>query len=314
MSIAARTLAYNWCGIETDPGTGHSIMDDSDKQHYNPHRVLDPGEAERYRLIAETTAGIYMTYQGNDFDAKYRSFTGSRTADDTPSPPHIAVEDLVGANYDPVRAPGLAQINSDHWASGDDPTPNDALHPAWPDYRFILIHYYTGIHIRDANGALLTPDNRWNPLSIDWGTPDNQPPVMVRNKSYPVTIRVQNTSIADWTINGQTWALSYHWAKTGRVDTDSTNRAEIGGTVPKGDPPYDFALTINDRPDWGRGTYTLKFDMVLEVKVPPGSGTYWFSRAFGWPTYDVDVYGEYPVFLPVVLNGGAAMGSMDSSK
>jgi hypothetical protein len=40
----------------------------------------------------------------------------------------------------------------------------------WDSAFQILTHYYTGIDIRDANGNIVTPEYRWNPLKVNWGS------------------------------------------------------------------------------------------------------------------------------------------------
>jgi hypothetical protein len=124
---------------------------------------------------------------------------------------------------------------------------------------------------------------------------------MYHGGSYPVTIQVQNTGLVDWDSTADRfWGLSYHWTKVGFEPTDSSNRAWISQTVPIGDPPYTFELTINDIPSWGPGAYTLRFDMLFYT-----SGlSFWFSTGQSlWPTYDITVCVDGPckVFLPMVL-------------
>lgn len=67
------------------------------------------------------------------------------------------------------------------------------------DHSFqILTHYYTGIHIRDANGNILTPVNRWNPLKMDWGSGAIVPPSMYAGNTYYPQIQIQNTGVNAW--------------------------------------------------------------------------------------------------------------------
>jgi hypothetical protein len=154
--------------------------------------------------------------------------------------------------------------------------------------------------MRDATDTVITPFYRWNPLQINWGTSDNRPPVMCRTSTYPVTIQVQNTGIYDWSPSGQ-WGLSYRWTKPGFV-MYSNNRSWINVEVPRGNPPYTFALNINDIPNWGPGTYTLQFDMI-DYRWGYEK---WFKDSYHWPTYDVSVYVDDPCyFLPVLMKNYA---------
>ncbi|MBX3054699.1 MAG: SpoIID/LytB domain-containing protein [Caldilineaceae bacterium] len=248
LAVAARTLAYHACGVEGWGGyfAGYWGMDDSQKQSYNPYRTdLDVGgisEKERYRRLVEEVAGIHMTYLSDDFDVQYRNKTGAESSAFPPSPPHLAVDDPVGANYEPLRNPGLAQINANHWASGQDPTADNAKHPAWPDYRSILVHYYTYVSLVDSAGNGLAPGIRWNALKIDWYTSSSQPPILIPGGSYPVKVAVQNTGIIDLP-QGQ-WALSYKWAKAGHSDLSSSKRVWASSTILKGDPPTHSPLRL----------------------------------------------------------------------
>ena len=178
---------------------------------------------------------------------------GNQSSAAIPAPPHLAVKDPVGANYEPERNPGMGQINADHWASGHDPTPNDRFRPAWSSYRHILVHYYTDIHLEDTSGARLTNGYRWNPLSIDWHTPDNQSPTMQHGGAYSVTVQVQNTSIYYWPVSGQaSFALSYRWAKLGFEDEPSLNRALTTVKCPRATIPTPSPSPLTTCPTGGR--------------------------------------------------------------
>ena len=249
----------------------------------------------------------YGTYPNDDLPAftEFSSDVWSRTVAGG-QPYLIAVENPISTgcdanNYGHGR--GMSQEGASRWARGNQCSYAGAgdvpWSVRWDRAEQILVHYYTGVHIRDASGTTLTPSYRWNPLNITWGTPDNRPPIMYHSSSYPVTVQVQNTSIYDWLINGQSWALFYHWSKAGFGEMASSNRVWTTVDVPKGDPPYSFSLTINDIPDWGPGAYTLKSDMLLYTY----GGTYWFSTTYGWPTYDVGICVDGPckVFIPIVL-------------
>ena len=268
-------------------------------------RIVCGAVAPRYYIS-------YGTYPNDDLPA-FTEFTGdvydhtiSHPQQGTLYPYLLGVDNPISTacdanNYGHYR--GMSQEGASRWARGNQcsyATQGDMpWNVRWERAEQILVHYYTGVHIRDATGTRLTPEYRWNPLNIDWGTPDNRPPIMYYGGSYPVTVQVQNTSIYDWPIDGQSWALFYHWAKAGFGEMASGNRAWTTGDMPKGDPPYTFSLTINDIPNWGPGAYTLKFDMLLFTY----GGTYWFSTTYGWPTYDVGICVDGPckVYIPLVL-------------
>lgn len=321
-AIAARSYAYSTALVY---GT---INNSTDFQAFIPYKFEsllptafpdNPGDpcastnlnANQKRVCDAVAPSYYISYgTASDPGAPaFSEFFGdipNRTLDGG-LPYELSVADPISSHPDIIQdghGHGMSQHGASRWAYGNLGYRGnlDDWSVQWVSSTQILTHYYAGIHLRDADGVRLTSDYRWNPLSIDWGTSDGQPPVMVLGKSYPVTIVVQNTGTLSWTIGGgATYRLSYLWTK-GTNEFGSGHYAEIATQVPPGDPPYTFMLTINDRPDWGHGLYTLKFDMAIQA---PG-GTYWFhDLAPGWLTYDVDVYGEYPLFLPMVTNGGA---------
>ena len=313
-AVAARTYVY----------FRHSstINNSAQYQVFVPYYYDTLTSAQQQRVNEAVSDVWYMTLPNSTdpIDALYGADNGATTSQGYTS--YLkSVPDPISAAYGSPNGTlngGMSSRGASRWGFGhtssrgpDYETSSNYPHDSNGDGDFwsvrynraeqILVHYYTGVHIRDAsnNNTLLTPSYRWNPLSINWGTPDNRPPIMYHGRSYPVTVQVQNTSTYDWPINGQSSALFYHWAKVGFGEMASGNRVWTTGDVPKGDPPYTFSLTINDIPNWGPGAYTLKFDMLLYTY----GGTYWFSTTYGWPTYDVGICVDGPckVFIPIVL-------------
>lgn len=312
MAVAARTLAYNWCGVESE--NDHRIIDDSNKQAYNPHRSDEAmgGAAEklRYKLIVETTVGIHMTYEGTDFDVQYRDMTGAQTLTGIPAPPHIGVEDPVGANYGPTLKPGMAQINSDHWASGNDPTTDNALHPRWESYQQILTHYYTQIRVvRGVAQERITPEYRWVPLLVNWHTTNNGIPIMEHGTGYPVTFQIQNTGVSTWLGTGQ-FALIYHgWDVIGTQQHTAQPETyavfDITEPVLPGAMVEDSITLYPPTPPEPGTAYQLRFEMGL-WQTPPDDWIGFSETEVGytWPTYNVTICVGGPcqeqVFLPLV--------------
>jgi hypothetical protein len=232
----------------------------------------------------------------------------------------VAVDDPISAACDADdfgHGHGMSQEGASRWARGHQcsyanaPTlpGNPAGSPwsvRWDHAEQILFHYYPGASLRDADDPNFwpLPYYRWNPLSINWETPNNQPPAMEHGGSYSATVQVQNTGWIDWNhTTDQFWGLSYHWAKPGFAEIDSDNQAWASRTVPRGDPPYTFTLNINDVPNWGPGAYTLKFDMAISDTWY--TDLMWFSKYGDWPTYDVKICVDgacnSPVFLPAIF-------------
>jgi hypothetical protein len=301
MAVAARTLGYNWCGAVNV--AGHAGVDDYGRQYYRPippsSYELTETEKQRYQGLVAETGGIYMAYDGDDFNVRYRTTNPIWTDYGSPYPPHKSVFDPVGAIYT-IPQPGMGQINADHWASGSDPTADDLLHPRWTDYRQILVHYYTQIDIRDAAGSDLAPYLRWNALSLDWGTTGNRPPIMSSGETHTLSMVVQNTGKGTWYYgSAQSFAVVYHFydPRTGATYS-SGNQAVITISTAPG-VERTVTVTINDVPGiLEPGPYVLKLDMLRESGIP--QSLEWFSDQ-GWPTLDLSVClnGPCRVFLPL---------------
>jgi len=134
------------------------IPDDPRANHPNTNRAITD------------TLGLHVTYNSEVAWARYSRENGNPTlANATYAPPLSAVLNPI-CNQDglpPERdghGEGVCQLGSRRWARGT----NDAeeVFPQW-DNRRILAHYYTGIHLRDADDNVLTPDRRWNMLEHD---------------------------------------------------------------------------------------------------------------------------------------------------
>lgn len=238
-------------------------------------------------------------------DIRHRTVNGG--------PPYlIAVDDPISSHPDIVpdgHGHGLSQKGASRWARGNLSFNLNrdlgAWSVRWERVEQILTHYYTGVHIRDAgaNNARLTPSYRWTPLQINWGAPDQRPPIMYRGAPYPVAVKVQNIGVADWVCGhpNVSYELRYRWAKAGRGEVVGSGSASVCGT-PKGDPSPTVNLTIQNIPNWGPGAYTIRFDIF----VTSASGNVWF-RDYGWPSYDVSVCVDGPckVYLPLALKRGS---------
>lgn len=198
---------------------------------------------------------------------------------------------------------GMSQKGASRWARGNLSYNINRDLGAW-SVRYdraeqILVHYYTGVRLRDANKQILLPADRWNPLQVNWGTPDNHPPAMSHGGSYPISVEVQNTGVSDWTCGypNFSYELRYRWAKAGHGEVAGSSSASVCNT-PEGDPSPMVNLAIQNIPNWGPGAYTIRFD----IYVASAYGNFWFSD-YGWPTYSVSVCVDGPcqVFIPIAL-------------
>jgi len=280
----------------------------------DPNNTTDPCASSNLnanqRLICNVVAPRhYVSYPPEDDLPAFTEFTGDvfqRTVNG--SQPYLrAVDDPISTtcdanNYGHLR--GMSQEGASRWGRGNQCSSGPGDQP-W-SVRFeradqILVHYYTGVHIRDANNAnaVLTPNERWNPLHIQWGTPNNQPPILYHGQVYHLPIQIQNTGIADWTCGypDSSFSLRIYWWKAGYGEQPGDGSVNVCGT-PKGDPSPTLTLTLQNIPNWGRGDYTLR----LDIYVTSAQGNRRFSQN-GWPMYSVPVCVDGPClkFLPLVL-------------
>jgi len=249
--------------------------------------------------------GRYLSYGDSNpiFAEFFADALGATTSGGQPY--LLGVQDPISTGCDADNSGhgrGLSQEGASRWGRGNQcansNNPGTPWSVRWDRADQILVHYYTGIHLRDATGTSLTPAYRWNPLQINWGTADNRPPAMYHDGSYPISIQVQNTSIDNWycTPPNYSYTLRYRWARAGHADVTGSSTASVCGQT-KGDPSPMKNLTISDIPDWGPGAYTLRFD----IYVGSTDGDFWFGK--DWPSYDVQlcVDGPCKLFLPLVL-------------
>lgn len=249
----------------------------------------------------------YGTYPDDDLPAFTEYFADIRTRTVSGGQPYlIAVDDPISSHPDIVNdghGHGMSQKGASRWARGNlSYNINRDLGSwsvRWERAEQILVHYYTGIRLRDANKQILIPADRWNPLQINWGASGNQPPIMYHGSTYPISVEVQNTGISDWTCGypNFSYELRYRWAKAGHGEVTGSSSASVCNT-PKGDPSPTVNLTLQNIPNWGPGAYTIRFD----IYVTSAYGNFWFSD-YGWPSYSVSVCVDGPckVYIPLVL-------------
>ncbi len=315
MAIAARTVALKNCGAFEF--NGHRGIDDIDKQVYDPRNretwlnspTLGQAELDRYQQAIDETAGLYLTYNGSVFDAQYRDKSDDTTDDYDEAgngtiEPHKGIYDPAGKFHaTPVYStPGLMQVNSNHWATGENH--NETL-LQW-DYRGILAHYYTGIHIQNLSGSVTTPDYRWNPLAVDWGNGQPEPPDMEVGTTYNVNIQLQNTGAVNW---GSDVRLSCRLKKPDGSIVNCETEANPG-TLTMGAPAPTVTLPVRINSGSPNGVYTLMIDMKQ-------GSSFFHNREAGkeWPTLNYKVCAGNncsEIFLPLVLKDSARVYFFDT--
>ncbi len=104
----------------------------------------------------------------------------------------------------------------------------------WQEAAQVLTHYYTGIHIRDANDAnnvVKTPVRRWAPLEIFGLSNPTESRTLCKNSASGFGVEVQNTGVFAWGAN--VFELSYRpsWSTT---NNQSVNAASLLPAVAAG--------------------------------------------------------------------------------
>ena len=314
MAVAARTVAYDWCGAIIV--NGHRGVDDYSRQHYWPGHAA--ARASEYRGFVQNTSGQYLTYNGMVFDLQYRKYVGQQTYNRDPNGPHKGI-------FDPVSSPneysgtGMGVHSANHWAEGQhnavgceggtsvgcDGTSISRWEPnlQW-DYKRILAHYYTAVEFEGFSEFVPTY-HRWNILNTSMNGP-----VLPTGVTFQVDVRLQNTSTEpfDDTASVRHHRLLYTW-----YQSDGTTPVGLSGTktipVPI-QPGEDVTVTVSVNTPSSPGTYVLRWDMEhQECTYTPGLQyeCIWTWDTFsenGWPPQDqiVDVHlFPYSSYIPMTM-------------
>lgn len=309
MAVAARTVAYDWCGAVII--NGHRGVNDYSRQHYWPgHAAARAGE---YRSFVQNTSGQYLSYDGSVFDLQYRKYVGQQTYNRDPNGPHKGVFDPV-SSLNEYSGTGMGAHSANHWAEGQHNAVGCEGGPSvgcdgtsigqWElnlqwDYKRILAHYYTAIEFQGFP-AMVPTYHRWNMLTTSANTP-----ALPTNATLQVAVRIQNSSTQayDNTSEVRNHQLMYTW-----YYSDGTTPVGLSGTatipVPV-QPGDDMTVSISlDTPSF-TGTYILRWDIRHQQYDPFNHEWFWdtFSQN-GWPTQDqtFDVHPfPYRVYIPVAV-------------
>jgi hypothetical protein len=260
------------------------------------------GAARRYYVS-------YGTAPNDDYPAVTEYFADIRNATVTGTTPYeISVADPISSNPDVPNSGhgrGMSQRGASRWGYGNvgysgNLTPWSVQ---WTQPEHILFHYYTGVHLRDANSnnARLSPDYRWNPLVIDWGSGATRPPDMQVGTTYNMNIQLQNTGAVNW---GSDVRLSCQWKKPDGSIVNCQTEANPGALA-MGAPAPTITLPVSPNTGFTNGLYTLMIDMKQ-------GSTFFHNREAGkpWPTlnYNVCIGGNCgKLFLPLVTKNWAGL-------
>jgi hypothetical protein len=225
-------------------------------------------------------------------DIPNRTLTGQQSYE-------LSVADPISSNPAIIQdghGRGMSQKGASRWSYGNMGFQGnlDPWSVQWENYKQILVHYYSGINLRDANdsNSKITSAYRWNPLQIS-----GIPTTIFHGQTYPISIQVQNTSESVWTCGypNFTYQLKYRWAKAGHTEVTGTESASLCGQA-IGDPSPIVTININNIPAWGTGAYTLRFDVYVS-----STSSFWFSDQ-KWSIYNLSVCVDEPckVYAPFV--------------
>lgn len=250
----------------------------------------------------------YGSYPHDDLPAFTEFFADAWGYTVSGSKPYLqGVEDPISTGCDANNfghRRGMSQEGASRWVRGNQCSYASAgdvpWSVRWEHAEQVLTHYYTGIHIRNANGTRLTPQWRWAPLEVNWHTPDNRIPIMYHGRNYHVTFRVQNTGTTTWPGTGQVYLWFHGWEQTKLEGAKTPSLVTPGGV-------RDETISLYPPSALHPGTpYRLQFEMFLKGDYEDVG----FSEnepGRPWYTYDVMVCVDGPckVFAPLVLKNGS---------
>ncbi len=334
-AIAARTYAYWHINA-----TGR--LNNSNQHHvFLPYRYQQFADADQRKIDSAVANRYYMSYHRSFFNGfrtvpadepifsefSTDAYQQSRThAEQNPRHPYLlGVEDPLSFHPDipPLIAAtnahqrGLSQNGAGRWARAStsfrcDPAPAPCEPPPsvphtpwsvrWLYPAQILSHYYTGIHLRDANAGnrIVTPAYRWVPLRVKWEGRGLD--VLCPGEVVTVTFSLQNTGTAAWELNG---AFRFDYAIESIPGGPTVQgQATVDDAVIEPGERYTPTLTIPATAIGPVGTAKLVvFDMYRGTAGPFRN----LESADGRPWYDfaeeLRVAECYNAYLPIVQGG-----------
>ncbi len=326
-AVASRSYVWYHIENTILSGAAASIDNSNGKQVFVPHRydalfpkylpleptIADPcdpliPQSPPQQRACDAVAPRYYLSRWNTDAPAFAAF-GSDIKNETSTfppatPPHpelVGVKEPISTACNAVTSGnsyGMSGNGAMRWARGHECShegakvargnlPGGAWSIVWTRAEQILFHYFTRVHLRDADNdnKIISPDWRWNPLKIEWGTQSEigGPPVLIAGQTRAVPIQIQNTSIDDWNCRiGDTplsYRLRYRWLNGSTVIYTASTGLYMCNVL-AGGAKNDLLQVY--APAGLSGTYTLRLDMYESF------GNFWFSDG-GWPPYDVTV-------------------------
>ncbi|MFN8489721.1 MAG: hypothetical protein U0350_19205 [Caldilineaceae bacterium] len=313
-AIAVRTYIYQRIA------NGYSIDNSTNFQVFIPYSyvALLPQAAQQDRLLQALKARYYVTTTADDkpIEALYGTDNGAVTrqgklANGTLIPYRKAVVDPISAAYgavdDGTSNGGMSSRGASRWSLGHTSSrgpvavgqPNyphdsggygDFWSVRWDNPLQILTHYYTGIHVRDANNgnAIITPRYRWTPLKMAWPTNNGQPPNLAcSGRPLQVVFWIQNTGTEVWPAGG---VIGFNY-----VDIFSGQTAQASASGANLPPTQDIAPG---------GAYTVTLPYVVP-QPPTASATtvtpYFQMYSGATPFNQVEPGKFWPAYTPATI-------------
>jgi len=325
-AIASRTYIYQRILY---PDDYDPINNSTQFQVFLPYRYVDLTGVQQDRVRDATANRHYMTESNGAYPIE--ALFGA----DNPEYTVEGNRPYLKRVYDPINSAygvsngttlgGMSSKGASRWSFGhisslgpvaeeDEKYPNDVnglgnfWSVQWDKVEQILTHYYTGIHIRDADRNIATPNRRWVPLDIFSFSSPSDSLLLCEGQTHYVAVQLQNTGIYNWGENA--FALSYRpsWS-SGSTQSIAADPIFITPT-----PAGEAATTvvpIKTLDYVGQGSYTIGLDMQAYSTPNPGDFQ-WFSDQ-GWPWYEVKaevIDNCQQVYLPLLQNG-ATVGAAD---
>ncbi len=244
-------------------------------------------------VFAEYSADIRLQTTANDgLLLGFKRYPASRSVSDP-----ISYENEVFTNG---NGHGLSQNGSSRWGYGNSGTfysnnfgyynnsnilDNTEVWPVrWLDSDKMLFHYYTGTELRNRSGTVISPDNRWNILDIDWGTVI-EPDAVYQDDSLDglslsatntgsrnggiAMMTIQNTGVTVWDCNAI--EVRYSWQKVEGdalrwVSADKLPLTDCTSVAPGESFDQQLLLTL---PPFMAGdiAYVLTFDLAMDMPM-----------------------------------------------
>jgi len=272
-AVVARTYAY--CAMRANEGTEDfwgncrkEINNSNEFQVFVPWYFESIDSPQVIQDAVNETRGLYLIYapepgKGPIFsefsaDAYLRTVQGDY--------PYLrSVENPISSGCDANNAGhghGMSQEGASRWARGNQcsyAAQGDMPWPVhWEDYRQILVHYYTGVHLQDRDGNLYTPDDRWNLLN------HTVPPTATADALFTSSLMVQNTSTYTWPAGMV--ALMYQWTAPG--GNPDPNEWHIADWLPALEMGESMTVEIPIQAPPSGGQYLLHIDACKGIPAP----------------------------------------------